>query len=57
MAVVAITEQQISLAAAYRIRSRLVERFGVPIEKQWVFPEPEILVSIEIRYLLSLQII
>jgi DNA-3-methyladenine glycosylase II len=43
MAVIAITEQQISLAAAYRLRSRFVERFGIPIEKLWVFPEPEIL--------------
>jgi DNA-3-methyladenine glycosylase II len=39
MAVVAITEQQISLAAAYHIRSRLVEKFGVPINEQWIFPE------------------
>ena len=53
MAVIAITEQQISLAAAYRIRSRLVERFGVPIEKQWVFPEPEILASAPIEDLRS----
>ena len=31
MAVVAITEQQISLAAAYQIRSRIIQRFGEPI--------------------------
>jgi DNA-3-methyladenine glycosylase II len=43
MAVVAITEQQISLAAAYHIRSRLVERFGVPINDQWIFPEAAVL--------------
>jgi DNA-3-methyladenine glycosylase II len=40
MAVIAITEQQISLAAAYRIRSRLIERFGEPIDDLRVFPEP-----------------
>jgi 3-methyladenine DNA glycosylase/8-oxoguanine DNA glycosylase len=28
MLVIAITEQQISLAAAYRIRTRIIERFG-----------------------------
>jgi len=39
MAVVAITEQQISLAAAYGIRSRLIRRFGEPINNEWVFPE------------------
>jgi DNA-3-methyladenine glycosylase II len=43
MAVVAITEQQISLAAAHRIRSRIVQRFGEPIDNQWIFPEPHIL--------------
>jgi DNA-3-methyladenine glycosylase II len=41
MAVVAITEQQISLSAAYRIRERLVERFGERIEGLWAFPEAE----------------
>jgi len=43
MAVVAITEQQISLAAAYRIRSRIVQRFGETIANQWIFPEPDVL--------------
>ena len=43
MAVTAITEQQISLAAAYKIRKRVVERFGEPVEDLWVFPEPEAL--------------
>lgn len=32
MALIAITEQQLSLAAAFHIRTRLVERFGTPIE-------------------------
>jgi DNA-3-methyladenine glycosylase II len=40
MAVTAITEQQISLASAYSIRNRLVERFGEKISDLWIFPEP-----------------
>ena len=40
MAVIAITEQQISLVAAYRIRNRMVQRFGTPLGGQWIFPEP-----------------
>jgi DNA-3-methyladenine glycosylase II len=40
MAVIAITEQQISLAAAYRIRSRFIQQFGEAIGYEWVFPEP-----------------
>jgi DNA-3-methyladenine glycosylase II len=40
MAVIAITEQQLSLAAAYRIRTRIVHRFGVPVEDLWLFPSP-----------------
>jgi DNA-3-methyladenine glycosylase II len=53
MAVIAITEQQISLAAAYRIRSRVVERFGEPIENLWIFPEPQVLASASIEDLQS----
>ena len=45
MAVVAITEQQISLTAAYRIRSRVIQRFGESIDSQWIFPEPRILAN------------
>jgi DNA-3-methyladenine glycosylase II len=41
MAVIAITEQQISLASAYRIRSRVIERFGDRAGGLWVFPSPE----------------
>jgi DNA-3-methyladenine glycosylase II len=41
MAVIAITEQQLSLAAAFHIRSRLVRRFGKPLGDLWVFPSPE----------------
>jgi len=40
MLVIAITEQQISLAAAYRIRTRIVERFGDRVNSLWAFPTP-----------------
>ena len=43
MAVIAVTEQQISLAAAYRIRHRIVERFGQKINDLWLFPGPHAL--------------
>jgi len=41
MAVVAITEQQISLAAAFAIRRRLVTRFGEEVDGTPVFPTTE----------------
>jgi 3-methyladenine DNA glycosylase/8-oxoguanine DNA glycosylase len=37
MAVTAITEQQLSLASAYSIRNRIVQRFGEPVEDLRVF--------------------
>lgn len=40
MIVVAITEQQISLAAAYHIRMRIIERFGDYVNGLWAFPTP-----------------
>jgi DNA-3-methyladenine glycosylase II len=40
MLVIAITEQQISLTAAYRIRTRIIERFGDPVNGLWAFPTP-----------------
>ncbi len=40
MLVIAVIEQQISLAAAYHIRERLVARFGVEVEGELVFPTP-----------------
>jgi DNA-3-methyladenine glycosylase II len=43
MAVIAVTEQQISLAAAYRIRHRIVEKFGQKIDDLWLFPGPRVL--------------
>jgi DNA-3-methyladenine glycosylase II len=41
MGVIAVTEQQISLAAAYRIRQRIVERFGSRIAGVTLFPGPK----------------
>jgi DNA-3-methyladenine glycosylase II len=49
MAVVAITEQQISLSAAYRIRSRVVQKFGRSIQGQWIFPTPQSLAEAQIE--------
>jgi DNA-3-methyladenine glycosylase II len=43
MMVDAVIEQQISLAAARRIRVRLVERFGENKDGLWIFPGPEAL--------------
>jgi DNA-3-methyladenine glycosylase II len=40
MLVIAITEQQLSLAAAFHIRRRLVERFGRRLDGVWLFPLP-----------------
>jgi 3-methyladenine DNA glycosylase/8-oxoguanine DNA glycosylase len=51
MAIIAITEQQLSLAAAFHIRTRLVERFGVPLGDIWVFPSPERLAAARLREL------
>jgi DNA-3-methyladenine glycosylase II len=45
MAITAITEQQISLASAYHIRDRLIQRFGEPVNGLWVFPQPDALAS------------
>ncbi len=54
MAVIAITEQQISLAAAYKIRSRIIQKFGESIDNQWIFPEPQMLAKVSIEELRSL---
>ena len=45
MLIVAITEQQLSLAAAFHIRRRLVERFGTALDGVWVFPTPATLAA------------
>jgi DNA-3-methyladenine glycosylase II len=43
MAIDAVIEQQISLAAARRIRARVIERFGEKKAGLWIFPSPEAL--------------
>jgi 3-methyladenine DNA glycosylase/8-oxoguanine DNA glycosylase len=43
MVIIAITEQQLSLAAAFYIRGRLVARFGQQWGTVWIFPAPETL--------------
>ncbi len=43
MAIIAVTEQQISLTAAYRIRERLVEAYGDTVEGHSLYPTPEVL--------------
>jgi DNA-3-methyladenine glycosylase II len=40
MTVIAITEQQLSLAAAFHIRARIVARFGKRLKGLWLFPSP-----------------
>ena len=45
MLIVAITEQQLSLAAAFHIRRRLVARFGIEIDGVWIFPTPATLAA------------
>ncbi len=53
MMVIAITEQQISLTAAYRIRDRVVQRFGEKIDGLSVFPTTESLSKASERELRS----
>ncbi len=48
MAVTAITEQQISLVAAYRIRERMVEHYGDRVGGLWAFPSEEALAAASI---------
>lgn len=51
MAVIAISEQQLSMVAAFRIRSRLVERFGRAVGDSRIFPTPSRLAAATIRAL------
>jgi 3-methyladenine DNA glycosylase/8-oxoguanine DNA glycosylase len=51
MAVIAITEQQLSLAAAFHIRSRLVRSFGTPLGDAWTFPTVERLADASLQTL------
>ena len=53
MVLIAITEQQLSLAAAFHIRTRLVKRFGRPIGVLWVSPTPDVLAKASLRDLMS----
>lgn len=53
MLVIAITEQQISLAAAYRIRTRIIERYGERVNGLWVFPTPRRLCKSSIAILMT----
>jgi DNA-3-methyladenine glycosylase II len=53
MAVIAITEQQVSLASAHHVRDRLIRRFGQPVEDLWVFPEPSVLAKASLEVLRS----
>ncbi len=53
MALIAITEQQLSLAAAFHIRTRLVARFGTPIEDLWIFPTPAVLAEASLHDLVT----
>jgi DNA-3-methyladenine glycosylase II len=51
MAVIAITEQQLSLAAAFYIRSRLVKQFGTRVGDLWRFPTAERLAIASVKEL------
>ncbi len=51
MAVIAITEQQLSLAAAFHIRRKLVQRFGKPAGTVCRFPLPDELAGTSLRVL------
>lgn len=53
MAVIAVTEQQVSLASAHHVRDRLIRRFGQPVEDVWVFPEPAVLAGASLEVLRS----
>jgi len=54
MAVIAITEQQVSLASAYHVRERLVRTYGRQVDDLWVFPTPEVLGAATLEELRSL---
>lgn len=51
MLVIVVLEQQISMAAAHRIRSRLIERYGTPVEDLVVFPTPSSLAQASVEEL------
>lgn len=49
MAIIAITEQQLSLAAAFHIRNRLLERFGRRIEELYAVPDADVMAKAALR--------
>jgi DNA-3-methyladenine glycosylase II len=51
MLVVAVTEQQISLAAAHHMQTRLIERFGSVVDGLPVFPRPQALAGMPLEAL------
>jgi len=53
MLIVAVTEQQLSLAAAHRIRGRVVGRFGDAVDGLRAFPTPERLSRASLEDLMS----
>jgi DNA-3-methyladenine glycosylase II len=53
MLVIAITEQQISMAAAYRIRTRIIERYGECVNGLRVFPTPQRLSECSVAELMT----
>ena len=53
MLVIAITEQQISMAAAHRIRTRMIERYGEPVNDLWSFPTPGRLSESSVAHLMA----
>jgi DNA-3-methyladenine glycosylase II len=53
MVLIAITEQQLSLAAAFHIRTRLVERFGRPVGDLRISPTPDVLARASLHELVS----
>ena len=53
MLVIAITEQQISMAAAHRIRTRMIERYGEPVNDLWSFPTPRRLSESSVAHLMA----
>ena len=53
MLVMAVTEQQISLAAAHHIQARLIQRFGTEVEGVPVFPRARALADVSLDELVA----
>ncbi len=49
MGLTAVTEQQLSLAAAFHIRTRLFERFGRRVEDLWIVPTADVIAKASLR--------